>query len=307
LGRSALYTAQDKKTLVDRVQNVNPEDDLYKTLGVNKDTTKKEIEDAFNAKVTELEAEESEEAKKVLKETKYAYKVLSDLEEKKRYDKAGIEPTVFTELIRPNILHLYIKKMSPTTFNEFKQAMEEMDNTDALDCLILDLRGNVGGSIDILPYLLGPFIGQNQYAYEFFHQGEYKPFKTKIGWLPSLIRYKKVVILIDDKTQSSAEVMAATLKKYNVGILVGVTTRGWGTIESIVNIEHQIIKDEKYSMFLVNSLTLRDDNKPIEGNGVEPLISINDPDWGKQLFAYFHYSELIEAVREIWDKSPINY
>jgi len=304
-GRSALYSLQDKENLANRVQNVNPKTDLYETLGVDKNTSEKELEDAYKTKVAELELDKSEESKKELEKTKYAYGVLSDSTQKQRYDQAGVEPTVFTELIRPDILHLYIKKMSPTTLDEFKKATEKVDNISGLDGLILDLRANVGGSIDILPYLLGPFIGQNQYAYDFFHQGEYTPFKTTTGWLASLVRYKKVVILIDGQTQSSAEVMAACLKKYNVGVLVGTATKGWGTIESVINLEHQITEEEKYSMFLVHSLTLREDNQPIEGNGVEPLISINDPNWEKQLFAYFHYDELAEAIKEVWNKNPI--
>ncbi len=301
LGRSALYTTQDKESLKNRVYNVDPQTNLYEILGVNKDAPENEIEEAYRNKIAELEPrkEESEEIKKELEKIKYAHEVLSDSEGKQRYDQAGIEPTVFTKLVRPNILHLYIKKMSPTTLDELRKATEKVNNIDGLDTLILDLRANVGGSIDILPYLLGPFIGKDQYAFEFFHQDEYTPFKTKTGWLPSLIRYKKAVILIDDQTQSSAELMAATLRKYNIGILVGTTTKGWGTIEAVLDIEQRLDQDEKYSMFLVHSLALRDDNQPIEGNGVNPLISINDPDWEQQLFVYFHDDELNKAVKEI--------
>jgi len=49
---------------------------------------------------------------------------------------------------------------------------KKVDQGEALDSLILDLRGNIGGSVDVLPYLLGPFIGQNNYAYQFLHQGK---------------------------------------------------------------------------------------------------------------------------------------
>lgn len=302
--RSALYTLEDRENLKNRVQNVNPEANLYESLGVSKNASEKELGEAYGKKVAELEKSESLEAKKELEQAKYAYDVLSNQAKKERYDKAGIEPTVFAKLVRPNILHLYIKKISPTTFDELKKATEEKDNIDGLDTLILDLRANVGGSIDMLPYLLGPFIGDNQYAYEFLRKGEYTPYKTKIGWLPSLVRYKKVVILIDDKTQSSAEIMAATLKKYNAGITLGTTTRGWGTIEKVSDIEQQIDPNEKYSMLIVHDLTIRDDGQPIEGRGINPTISVNDPGWEKQLFAYFRYDELIKAVKEIWSKTP---
>jgi C-terminal processing protease CtpA/Prc len=297
-GRSALYTMQDKEKLGNRVENINPQTDLYETLGIEKNASPEKLEEAYKNKVAEVESQTE------LEQVKYAYEVLSDSAQKQRYDKAGVEPTVFASLIRPNILHLYIKKISPTTLDELKQKTEKFDNTAGLNAMILDLRANVGGSIDVLPYLLGPFIGNDRYAYNFFHQGEKTPFKTKIGWLPSLVRYKKLVILIDDKTQSSAEIMASTLKKYNVGVLVGTKTKGWGTIESVINIDHQIDEQEKYAIFLVHSLTLNEDDQPMEGQGVSPAIQIIDSDWKNQLFAYFHYEELAKAVEEIWNKSP---
>ena len=217
-----------------------------------------------------------------------------------------VEPTVGANLVRPTILHLYISKISPTTLDDLKKETEKFDNTEGLNALILDLRGNIGGSLDMLQYLLGPFIGPNNYAFEIFQQGNYDPFKTKFGWLPSLVRYKRVVILADNNTQSSAEVMLAALKKYNVGVFVGTKTKGWGTIEKVYEIDHQIDPNEKFSIFLVNHLTLRDDNQPIEEAGVEPTIDVNDPKWENKLFDYFNSNELVKAVKEVWNTPPGN-
>jgi len=217
-----------------------------------------------------------------------------------------VEPTVGANLVRPTILHLYISKISPTTLDDLKKETEKFDNTEGLNALILDLRGNIGGSLDMLQYLLGPFIGPNNYAFEIFQQGNYDPFKTKFGWLPSLVRYKRVVILADNNTQSSAEVMLAALKKYNVGVFVGTKTKGWGTIEKVYEVDHQIDPNEKFSIFLVNHLTLRDDNQPIEEAGVEPTIDVNDPKWENKLFDYFNSNELVKAVKEVWNTPPGN-
>ncbi|MGB9637306.1 MAG: S41 family peptidase, partial [Microgenomates group bacterium] len=109
----------------------------------------------------------------------------------------------------------------------------------------------------------------------------------------------KVIILINENTQSSAEVMAATLKKYNVGVLVGVPTRGWGTVEKVFEIKNQFNPSEKYSAFLVHRLTLREDGQPIEGLGVEPVINIQDKNWEKQLYNYFHYPELTAVIAKL--------
>ena len=299
-GRSRLYTTKQEQDLANAVQNVNPEKNLYASLGLEKGASQEEINVAYKKESEELKRDQTLEGKKKLEELSYAYGVLNNASEKQNYDKAGIEPTVFSKLVRSDVFYIHITKMSPTTLEEFQKAADSVSGKKGLNSLILDLRGNVGGAVDLMQYFLGPFIGPGQYAYDFFHQGDYTPFKTKTGWLQSLVQYKKVVVLIDGNVQSSAEIMAATLKKYNVGVLVGVPTKGWGTIEKVFDIEHQIDPNQKFSALIVHSVTLRDDGQPIEGRGVDPAININDKDWQKQLMEHFNYSGLVQAVKEMW-------
>lgn len=303
-GRSRLYTTKQEQDLANAIQNVNPEKNLYALLGLEKGASQEEISGAYKKNTEELKNDQTPEGKKKLEEISYAHDVLSNTDEKQNYDKAGIEPTVFSKLVRPDIFYIHITKISPTTLEEFQKTADSVGGKKGLSSLILDLRGNVGGAVDLMQYFLGPFIGPGQYAYDFFHQGDYQPFKTKTGWLESLVQYKKVVVLIDGNVQSSAEVMAATLKKYNVGVLVGVPTKGWGTVEKVFDIEHQIDPNQKFSALIAHSVTLRDDGQPIEGRGVDPAINISDNDWQKQLMEHFNYAELGRAVKEMWD-NPI--
>jgi C-terminal processing protease CtpA/Prc len=294
-GRSRLFTEQQEQDLRNAVENVNPEKDLYATLNLPKDATEEQIEEAYEEKIETATEEEKGEIE-------HAKEVLTDDTKKQRYDTTGAEPTTSARLISPQVAYMEIERFSPVTFDEFQKDAQRLDQGDELDSLIIDLRNNIGGAIDLLPYFLGPFIGPDQYAYEFFHKGEKIPFKTKVGWLDSLVRYKKVVVLINENTQSSAEVMAATLKKYNVGVVVGKTTRGHGTIERIIPMETQISDTEKFSIFLVENLTLRDDGQPIEDKGVQPTIDMSSDSWKAQLNSYFNYEPLIKAVEELWNQ-----
>ncbi|MBI1982025.1 MAG: hypothetical protein HYU49_02210, partial [Candidatus Levybacteria bacterium] len=201
--------------------------------------------------------------------------------------------------IKPGILYIPIKRISPQTFAEFVNEINSVKPQEQGDALILDLRGNIGGSIDLLPQFLGPFIGKNQYAFEFYRRGKPIPVKTVTDWLPALVPYKNVVILVDQNTQSSAEIIASVLKRYNTGVLVGTRTKGWGTIERVFDLKTEIDPKEKYSLFLVHTITLREDGQPTEGRGVEPLIDITQKDWDKELLKYFHRSDLVEAVKEL--------
>ncbi len=303
--RSRLYTAKQEQDLANAVQNVNPEKNLYASLGLEKGASQEEINEAYEKKAEELKNDQTPEGKKKLEEISYAHDVLSNTDEKQSYDKAGIEPTVFSKLVRPDIFYIHITKISPTTLKEFQKTADSVNGKKGLSSLILDLRGNIGGAVDLMQYFLGPFIGPGQYAYDFFRQGDYTPFKTKTGWLPSLVQYKKVVVLIDGGVQSSAEIMAATLKKYNVGVLVGTPTKGWGTVEKVFDIEHQIDPNQKFSALIVQSLTLRYDGHPSEGRVIDPAINITDKDWQKQLMEHFNYPELGRDVKDMWD-NPIS-
>jgi C-terminal processing protease CtpA/Prc len=297
-GRSRLYTTKTSESLRNTVKNVDPSTNLYSVLGVDKNAPAAEIKKVYEQKSAELKNDTSPEGKQKLAEVTRAYDALGNVETKKTYDEKAVEPTVIGRIIQPDIFYLQIKRISPTTVAEFQKVAASVDK-EPLTTLIMDLRGNIGGAVDILPYFLGFFIGQNQYAFDLFHQGESTPTKTLTGWLPSLVKYKKVVVLADGKTQSSAEVIAATLKKYNVGVLMGSTTKGWGTIENVFPLKTILDPNESYSAFMVHSLTLRDDNQPIEGRGVEPVIKLDDATWAQQLLNYYNYPPLVEALRQL--------
>lgn len=306
-GRSSFYTQKSQQDLKNLVQNINPDKNLYKDMGVEKGASVEEVERSFKSQTEQLErqktqAKEPQEKKEIEKKIEtinYAHQVLSAQEKRERYDTYGIEPTVFTRLIGNSVLHLHIRKMSPTTFDEFKKAIQSYDNEQGPKYLIFDLKGNIGGALDIVPLLTGAFLGHNQYSFDLFHKGKYEVVRTNTDKLTGIERFKQKVVLTDNETQSSAEITAATLKKYNLGIVVGSKTKGWGTIEKIYPLDNQIDSTERYSLLLANNITLRDDGQPIEGRGVEPDINIQDLDWDSQLFAYTHDDVLVSAVKEV--------
>lgn len=291
-GRSGLYTQKQEEQLKNTISNINPEKDLYKDLGLTKGASEAAIEQAYK----ELSVGAPPEK---LKQLIYAKETLTKKDQKERYDKAGIEPTIFTKVSFPAVLYVQFKKFSPTSLEEFQKAFENYKDNSELNALIFDLRGNVGGAIDATAYFLGFFLGKGQYAFDFYHKGEYLPFKTQLDKLTSLARFRQIVILIDQNTQSSAEMLAAALKKYHQGVLVGIPTKGWGTVERVFHLDNQISQTEKYSIFLVHSITLRDDNLPIEGRGVDPDINIKDSTWPQKLLLYFNNPILVGAIKEV--------
>ena len=290
--KSRLYSQKQVTDLGNTVANINPEVNHYSELNLPQDASAEAITESYETQVATATAEEKPKLD-------LAYQALKDTTTREIYDTVGADPTMPHRLITPQIYYIAINKFSPTTIQELTAAATASDQYPQLNTLILDLRNNIGGAIDGLVYFLAPFIGPNQYAYQFFQQEKYQDFKTKGDWLPGLIKFKKVVVLINENAQSSAEVMAATLKKYHVGVLIGTTTRGWGTVESVYPLENQLSQDQTLSVFLVHHLTLREDNQPIEGRGVDPDIFITNPNWRQQLLNYYNFPELVTAVANL--------
>lgn len=303
-GRSRLFSIKQKKALENTVKNVTGVD-RYAALGLEEDAPQEDIESAREEKVTELESQEqTEEVKKEISAVKEAYEVLKDEEARKVYDESGVETTIKGKLLNPRTFYIHIEKFSPTTLTDLERVTKSVDEGDEIDTLIIDLRANLGGAIDLLPYFLGPFIGQDQSAYNFFSKGQLKEFRTLTGWMPSLVRYKRVVVLTDERVQSSGEVFVSVLKKYKVGTLVGKPTMGWGTVERVFQLNKQISEDENYSVFLVHTLTLREDGTPIQGQGVAPDIDTDDTSWKTTLNDEFDDWELVNLVADVLNRDP---
>lgn len=302
-GRSGLYSAKQEQALKNTVDNVNPEKDLYADLGLEKGASASAINSSFDKLSKELEKDNAPEAKEKLEKVTYAFDTLKKEESKQLYDEKRIEPTVFSQYYGRDIVYIRFLKYSPTTYDEFLSLVKSFEKSGPTS-MIFDLRQNIGGAIDFLPYLLGNFIGKDIYAYDFFAKGQNKPFRTIYDQEKGLKQFKNVAILIDGQTQSSAELMASVLKKFKYGVIVGSTSKGWGTVERIFPISNQISKDETFSIFLVHHLTIRDDGQPIEGKGVEPNISTTDFEFDSKLSAQFKYPEFERVLKQVL-KSPI--
>jgi hypothetical protein len=302
-GRNGLLSQTQETAFRENVANVDENKDLYKDLGLEKGASAADVKAAYDKKSAELEKEGTPEAKAELQKIAYAKGVLADPDRKDLYDAAKIEPTA-SKTVFGRTLYVKLDKISPTTLLEFGRSIYAASTTPNLDTLVIDLRGNLGGALDFANGFLGLFLGPNQFAYDFYHQGEYDAQRTTQQYFPELARYKEVTVLADNMTQSTAEVTTAAFKRFKLGTVVGETTRGWGTVENTFPLSTVIDPKEKYLLLLVHSLTLRDDNQPVEGRGVDPDVSIKDPAWKTELAQKLRTPGFAKTVQQIVENPP---
>lgn len=304
LGRDSLLSQGEQTALRQDVANVNPGNDLYQNLGLPDGTTSVAVAEAYAAKSAELKAATSSAAQSELEQIAYADEVLTNPAEKELYDTAHVEPSVFPHILG-HTLYLDFDKIAPTTLDEFAVAVDQASTTPGLDSMIIDLRGNVGGDLDFAQAFLGLFIGDNQYAFDLYHQGADKVERTSEPQFADLSRYGNIAILTDGMTQSTAELTTAILKRYRLAYVVGTKTRGWGSVENTYPIQTVIDPSTSYSLLLVNSLTLGDTEEPIEQNGVLPNVDTSVAGWQKELPTYFTSISIIAALKQEATASPL--
>jgi C-terminal processing protease CtpA/Prc len=296
LQRSGLLSQKAEAEFRDNANNIDRSKDLYASLDLEAGAPKEKVEEAYEEKKAVLEAATTPEAEAELKEIAYVHEVLTGEVTKSVYDQTKIEPTVGTRKIGASTMYVNLSQVSPASFSEFLATLQGLE-AQSISTLVIDLRGNVGGTFDFAKYLLALFLGPNQYAFDLYRKDTYVVERTPaVAKMPSLDSIEEIAVLTDGMTQSTPEVFAATMKRLNRAKLVGTQTRGWGSVENTYPIETEIAPGEKYLVLLVNSLTLADDNQPIEGRGVAPHVDIGAADWKQKVATSFDSRNLVQAV-----------
>jgi len=301
LGRSRLLGKKQTEEIYNMVENKDPESDQLAALGVDETADDSSVASAYEAKSTEVKSSAASPEEKAAEMAKLdrAFQSLDTKSERERYITTGVETTIQPKKIGADVYYLQLQSFSATTYEDLVQTFQNTPPTSQQTSLILDLRNNPGGFIDGLPYVLGAFYGEDTLSHQMLKQGNKKDFKTKTPRIPQLGQFKKILIFVNEATGSSAEAMTASLKKYNVGLVVGVPTRGWGTVERVMPIK-STFDDQQFSLLLVETLTLRDDGIPIEGSGVIPDIDVRSKTWKADLLGYFNQPSLVSAVDQLW-------
>ncbi|UIJ47095.1 S41 family peptidase [Sphingomonas cannabina] len=95
------------------------------------------------------------------------------------------------------------------------------------DAVIIDLRGNGGGSHAAVRYLLSHFMDGDTLDITFLQAGQ-EPIQSRtLEYLPAgRLKGKPLYVLIDGRVGSGAEAFAYDVQQFRLGTLIGTTTAG---------------------------------------------------------------------------------
>lgn len=179
--------------------------------------------------------------------------------------------TVSSELLEGGVGLVTISRFSESTAKEFQRAVDKLEQ-QGMKGLLLDLRGNPGGllvqTIDIASIL----IPKDQPIVQVVYKDEdrhytHRSSQQKEWTLP-------IVVLVDENSASSSEVLAAALQA-NGALLVGQKTFGKGVVQTFRQFQDESV------LKLTEAQWRTPEGNWIHKEGVQPDIEVSLPDFAK--------------------------
>ena len=106
---------------------------------------------------------------------------------------------------------------------------------EKIDALVLDLRGNGGGSLAEATQLTGLFIDRGPIVQVQDSSGHIEVHRDRDA---GIAYYGPLVILVDRFSASASEIVASAIQDYQRGIVVGENTFGKGTVQQLVDLNN---------------------------------------------------------------------
>ena len=138
--------------------------------------------------------------------------------------------SVTLEIRDDGIAVIAISHFNEDTRSLFAKTTNKILADASISGIILDLRNNPGGFLDTAVKIAGYWTGDDIVVYEKFSGGTQNEYQAGID--PVLASYETVV-LINGGSASASEIVSGALQDYDLATLIGETTFGKGTVQTL--------------------------------------------------------------------------
>jgi carboxyl-terminal processing protease len=203
-------------------------------------------------------------------------------------------------ILEDAIGYIRLTEFRENTFSEFNNALSTLSK-QGMKALVIDLRNNPGGLLDVAVKVTGKFLApnkmivytkgrQNDQNLEFSSEA-----KNAILDLP-------LVILINEGSASGSEIVAGALQDYKRAIVIGTKSFGKGSVQTVIPL------NDGSALRLTTSHYFTPSGKIIHGQGVTPdiLVEANKyPNFQSEEVKNKKSDEVFDEIEEkqITDKS----
>lgn len=177
-----------------------------------------------------------------------------------------ITKTVDYKMMENSIGYIQISQFDEVTTEQFKEALTDLNN-QGLKGLIVDIRSNPGGLLNVVVDIVDEIIPKGLIVYTDDVNGNRKEYN---GSSDNEITVP-MAVLVDGNSASAAEIFAGAVQDYGKGKIIGTQTFGKGIVQTI-----QPLTDGSAIKYTIAQY-YTPKGQVIQGNGVTPNMVVELP------------------------------
>ncbi len=188
--------------------------------------------------------------------------------------------------IKDGIGYLRISQFNEKTSSSFTESVGRIKQElgGKIPGIILDVRGNPGGLLDQSIFVSSAFLdGGEVVSTRGRRTVDTQAYNAEKG---QLLKNVPVIVLVDGASASASEIVAGALQDRNRGLVLGMTTFGKGSVQSVIPLRN----GRDGALKLTTSRYYTPAGRSIQGTGITPDIAVS--------YALFDKEKVDIAMRE---------
>lgn len=208
--------------------------------------------------------------------------------------RAKIEvPTVEYEMLSDNIGYVQVTEFDDVTADQYIEAVDKL-KSDGMEALIVDIRDNPGGLLDVVVKMLDYMLPEGTIVYTEDKNGEGDTYTSDAEHYFDL----PLAVLVNGNSASASEIFSGAIKDYGIGTIVGTQTFGKGIVQNVLPFS------DGSAIKLTVSRYFTPSGVCIHGVGIAPDIEVDlDEDLKTQIsISHEDDNQLQEAIKAVKEK-----
>lgn len=261
------------------------ENNLVKTLGLPVENTPNEWKNILS-NILDIYSNFNDDTNKT--EEFLVNKIAQNIDNFSRIESSYNKNKKLNYKIEDNIIYIKSNVFYLGYANDVKQIIKNNTNINGV---IFDFRNNRGGNFNEAISLSDLFLDNALITYSIEGEKTYYYTSSK----GDILEGKKIVILVNNKTASAAELVVASLSEQSRATIVGTKTYGKGSIQSVYNVDNN-------NLYITSGYIYSPSGKKIDKIGIMPQICTGIHDSCIITDQNNHKKDIITAINFIKNK-----
>jgi len=137
-----------------------------------------------------------------------------------------------------NNAYIKLSNFSRSASDEIKKAIKELQEQKEISSIMLDLRGNPGGLLDIAVDVCNKFLVRDQLVVSTRGREKGSDKKYYAVEEPMISGDVEIIILINGSSASASEIVAGALQDHDRAVILGTQSFGKGLVQTIIPLSY---------------------------------------------------------------------